>query len=301
MRHSVEFASDGITLRGWLFVPETSSQPSPAIVMIHGFSATTVMVLDHYANAFAEIGVTALLVDTRSFGFSDGDPRSQINVWGEARDYLAALDYLETLDLVDSRRMAIWGDSLSSAVGAVVAAIDDRVSAAILQVPGLGDEVKTPDPDSRRFEQIKSTVLHGDLDSLDRRVIGPLPVVAEQEGTPCFLETHSAFEWFTTFGSRPGTGWRNEATVLRLDTPVSFSPQVCVPHVGAPLLMVVADGDEMPGCDADVSRHLLTTAAGQTDLLQIEGGHFGPLYPGTHDFKLAIKHEQGFLTKHLFG
>lgn len=299
MRQQVEFASDGLTLRGSLHVPASSSQPMPAIVMIHGFSATTAMGLEHYANAFAEVGVAALLVDTRGFGLSDGEPRSQINVWGEARDYLAALDYLETLNDVDSDRIAIWGDSLSSAVAAVVTAVDERVSAAILQVPGLGDEVKTPEPDSGRFDQIKNTILQGDFDSFDRKVIGPLPVVADQMSEPCFLETQSAFDWFTTFGNQPGTGWRNEATVLRLDTPVSFSPQVCVPSIIVPILMVVADVDEMPGCDADVSRHMLTTTRGPTDLISLHEGHFGALYPDTDDFKRVIEHEREFLVQHL--
>jgi len=39
MRQDVDFDAEGVTLRGWLYVPEAQDEPAPAVVMAHGFSA----------------------------------------------------------------------------------------------------------------------------------------------------------------------------------------------------------------------------------------------------------------------
>jgi len=53
MRKDVEFNADGVTLRGWLYVPEGTKAPVPAIVMAHGFSAVKEQYLDDFAETFA--------------------------------------------------------------------------------------------------------------------------------------------------------------------------------------------------------------------------------------------------------
>jgi uncharacterized protein len=38
MRQDVEFDAEGVTLRGWLYLPDGAPGPVPTIVMAHGFS-----------------------------------------------------------------------------------------------------------------------------------------------------------------------------------------------------------------------------------------------------------------------
>jgi len=84
-RQAVEFVSGGTVVRGWLFTPDGSQGLTPAIVMVPGFSASSrFTVFDLFAEAFAEVGVAVLLVDTRGFGLSDGDPRHEINIWSRS-------------------------------------------------------------------------------------------------------------------------------------------------------------------------------------------------------------------------
>src|ERR1700759_5860531 len=62
MRKDIEFKTeDGITLRGWHYLPEKRTGKVPAIVMAHGFSAVKEMYLDRFADAFAAAGVGALV------------------------------------------------------------------------------------------------------------------------------------------------------------------------------------------------------------------------------------------------
>jgi pimeloyl-ACP methyl ester carboxylesterase len=299
-RRPGEVPGAGGTLRGWWY-PAGSGSPGPGIVMIHGFSATaTGMVADRYAERFAEAGVAALLLDPRGFGRSDGEPRHQINPWEQGRDYLAGIDFLAHHPDVDAARIGVWGDSLSGRVALVVAAVDDRVAAVVVQVPACGPSMTAPDPDGLRYSAIRQTLLNADLSEMERSVEGPLPVVSpDQLSMPSLLEPITAYRWFLTYGARYGTGWQNRATVAVLDTPEPFDAQPCMAHVSAPLLMVVAEHDEMPGANADVARAAFELAPEPKELFGIGGGHFGLLYEDEPAFETSVRAQVDFLTRYL--
>src|SRR5579875_2867225 len=101
MRRDVAFDAEGVTLRGWLYTPDSAAAPFPTVVMAHGFSAVKEMYLDRFAEAFAEAGLAALVFDNRNFGASDGTPRQEIDPWAQVRDYRHAITYARTLPEVD--------------------------------------------------------------------------------------------------------------------------------------------------------------------------------------------------------
>ena len=136
MRKDIEFKTeDGVTLRGWHYVPEGAGGPAPTIVMAHGFSAVKEMYLDRFAEAFAEAGLASIVFDNRNFGASDGEPRYEIDPWQQVRDYRDAITYAETLPETDAERIGIWGSSYSGGHVLVVGAIDRRVKCVVSQVP----------------------------------------------------------------------------------------------------------------------------------------------------------------------
>lgn len=52
-REDVEFkTSDGVTLRGWLYKPASTSTKSPCLILHHGFSALKEMDLNTFAEYF---------------------------------------------------------------------------------------------------------------------------------------------------------------------------------------------------------------------------------------------------------
>jgi len=294
----VEFLSEGSIVRGRLFSPDAEG-PTPGMAMAPGFSVTSRFpVFENYAKAIAEIGVAVLLFDYRGFGSSEGESRGEVNLWNQARDYRTAVAFLRSLDQVDHDRVGVWGVSTGTSVAAVVAATDPAIAAVVLQVPALGDGLSPPDRDGTVFEAIRETVLNADLDSFERTVIGPLPVVsADQAHDPSFVQTPTAFRWFIDNGERSGTGWSNRATFARLATPAPFDAQVCIPHISAPMLMVVGKEDEEN--DADLSRAVFETATEPKQLLNVDGGHFGVLSPDTPEFELSARTQQGFLQNYL--
>src|SRR5438132_5655583 len=114
MRRHIPFKTeDGVTLRGWLYLPDRTAGQVATVVMAHGFSAVKEMYLDRYAEVFAAAGLNALVFDNRNFGSSDGEPRQEIDPWVQVRDYRHAITYATTLPEVDANRIGVWGSSYS--------------------------------------------------------------------------------------------------------------------------------------------------------------------------------------------
>ena len=128
MRKDIAFRTeDGVTLRGWLYLPDRPTGSAPAVVMAHGFSAVKEMYLDRFAESFAAGGLGALVFDNRNFGASDGAPRQHIDPWEQVRDYRDAITFAETLSEVDASRICVWGSSYSGGHVLVLGALDRRV------------------------------------------------------------------------------------------------------------------------------------------------------------------------------
>jgi uncharacterized protein len=295
---TIEFPSEGATLRGRLYLPPEAGRASPVVVMAHGFTATvSEMTADHYAEAFRAAGFAALLYDHRNFGASDGEPRLQINKWVQARGYRDAMTFLAQRHDIDAGRMALWGDSMSAAEVIVVGAIDPRVKAVIAQVPACGDNPPPPDPDGSLFAALREKLLGGDVSGTPETTFGPLPVVScDQKGSPSLLRSLTAYRWFIEHGSRFGSRWENSATLVAPATP---SAALCAPHLRAPMCMILSPEDEMAGCNPVVARQAFASAPEPKELLEIGGGHFGLLYHPSALFEEASRVQREFLRRHL--
>jgi pimeloyl-ACP methyl ester carboxylesterase len=93
--------------------------------------------IPNVAEAFQKANITALIYDPRSVGFSDGEPRNDVDPYKQIEDYFDAITCLCNLPGVDKNRIAIWGISLSAAVALCATTYDPRVKVAIAICPAL--------------------------------------------------------------------------------------------------------------------------------------------------------------------
>jgi pimeloyl-ACP methyl ester carboxylesterase len=279
MREVELAAGDGTALRGRLYVPRgVIAGSAPGVVMSHGFSATVDMALDDYARLMCDAGLVVLAYDHRHLGASDGEPRRVINPWRQTRDQIDAIGWLAARPEVDGARIGVWGSSYSGGQVLVLGAVDPRVKAVVANVPfvGLFEGEGTAD---ERYAALRDALLDdsgaGPADATEDPV-GPFAVVTEEGAAArVFLPQPESAEWFLDRGRRPGVRWENEVWLRRAFGAVpAFDPGVAIPHLHAPLLMIVATEDDVAGTETELRAFAL--APEPKELLTIAGHHFTP-------------------------
>lgn len=293
----VEFTSDGATVRGRLYLPDR--HPAPVVVMAHGFSATISMSLDKYAERFHAQGLAVLAFDHRGHGASDGDPRGEINYWVQARGFIDAIDFVRGSEATASSPMAIWGDSMSARIALGVAALDDRVGALVCQVPAMGDQVGTADPDGTRLDAIRRFVATGPIRRQSDAWVSSAVVSPDQSTNPSALDYLTAFRWFIEYGARYGTGWTNRVVFTGPSDAPDFDPFAFAPHIGIPTLFVMSPEDESPFAVSAVARAVFEQLTGPKELVEVDGGHFGLIEHPSATFERASEAQAAWLTRTL--
>jgi dipeptidyl aminopeptidase/acylaminoacyl peptidase len=138
-RRDVEYFSDQVSIRGWLYEPGTGG-PSPAVLFCPGYSGTRYAAFyQPYIERLVSAGYAVLLSDYRGWGDSGGtrgviDPRLQTD------DLRAGISFLETVASVDAARIGLLGVSYGGGHATYVNAVDERVrTAAAISAVGDGE------------------------------------------------------------------------------------------------------------------------------------------------------------------
>lgn len=280
MRRDVEFDAEGVTLRGWHYVPDGAAGPVPTIVMAHGFSATKEMYLDRFAEAFAAAGFAALVFDNRNFGASDGEPRQEIDPWQQVQDYRHAISYALTLPETDGERIGVWGSSYSGGHVIVVGAIDRRVKCVSAQVPlisGHRNARRIVRADFVRavegmFEADRAARYRGEPPAM-------IPVVDADPMAPSALPTPDSWAWFSETGNTRAPSWKNEVTLRSVEMFWEYEPGAYLPYVSpTPLQIVVARDDHLTV--SDLAIEAIEHAREPKRLVILPGGHFDAYVDG---------------------
>src|SRR5262245_1371316 len=297
MRKDIAFKTeDGVTLRGWLYLPDRAAGRVPAVVMAHGFSAVKEMHLDRFADAFATGGLGALVFDNRNFGASDGEPRQDIDPWAQVRDYRDAITFAGTLAEVDASRIGIWGSSYSGGHVLVVGAIDRRVKCVVSQVPLISGH-----RNARRLirsDFIAAVQAQFDADRVSRyagKAPAMIPVVAADPMGPCALATADSWQWFTETGKVRAPAWRNEVTLRSVEMFTEYEPGAYIEWISpTPLMLVVAAGDHLTVSDEALAAY--NRALEPKRLVLLPDGHFDAYVKG---FDLASRPARDWFVQHL--
>ncbi len=146
-------AEDGLKIHGQLFVPRGRSSAGPALLFMHGGSRRQMMLgfhyMQYYHNAYAENqylasrGFVVLSVNYRTgimYGRAfrereKGGPRGA----EEYQDIVAAAKYLQTLPIVDTKKIGLWGGSYGGFLTAMGLARNSDIFAAGVDFHGVHD------------------------------------------------------------------------------------------------------------------------------------------------------------------
>ena len=190
----------GITLAADMYEPKDYEGKLPALAVSGPYGAVKEQSSGLYAQEMAERGFLTIAFDPSFTGESGGEPRYMTSFDINVEDFQTAVDYLISLDNVDSERVGIIGICGWGGMALQTACIDTRIKATIVstmydmsRVAGNGyyDE---QDNEEARYQQRVNLNNQRNEDyengeyALAGGVIDPLP-----ENAPEFLQGYHAY------------------------------------------------------------------------------------------------------------
>lgn len=205
----------GIILAGDLYMPRNVNGRLKALAVSGPFGATKEQASGLYAMNMAERGFIALAFDPSFTGESSGEPRRTASPDINTEDFMAAVDYLTTLDNVDAERIGIIGICGWGGIALNAASIDTRIKATIsstmydmTRVSGNGYYDQNDNEEARHNMRMSlSAQRTKDASAMAGGVVDPLP-----EDAPQFVKDY--FDYYKTprgYHKRSGNsndGWR---------------------------------------------------------------------------------------------
>ena len=150
--YPLSFEVSGERIFGMLHLPIDTSIPRPCVLMMHGFTGTSIephRLFVTMARSFADAGIAALRFDFRGSGQSEG-VFSDMTLTRELEDALAAIAVLEgRSDVIDRARTGILGLSMGGLMAALTAGTVD-VKALALWAPATPEVMLGHFTDERR-------------------------------------------------------------------------------------------------------------------------------------------------------
>jgi alpha/beta superfamily hydrolase len=123
MQKAVEIQSRGLTLRGMMHIPDGISGKIPMICIFHGFTGNKMephFIFVKLSRMLEKKGIASVRFDFGGSGESDGD-FIDMTISKELEDAENILDYVKSLEFVDTKRIGITGLSMGGAVASMLA------------------------------------------------------------------------------------------------------------------------------------------------------------------------------------
>jgi len=128
---SISWKSDGLMIRGEIYLPSGPPEPFPALILCHGIPAKVKSPDDRgyplLAERFCGEGFFVVTFNFRGAGLSEGD----FDILGWARDLEKGLNTLYLRPEVNRKRIFLMGFSGGAAVSIYVAALHKEVAAVV--------------------------------------------------------------------------------------------------------------------------------------------------------------------------
>jgi pimeloyl-ACP methyl ester carboxylesterase len=257
MRKDIEFKSEGVTVRGDFYIPEKGKAPYPALVMAGGWCYVKEIVMPHYAKFFLDEGIACLLIDYRTFGVSDGEPRQHLDPWKQIEDYKNAVSFAETLPEIDRNRIGIWGISYSGGHVLIAGATDPRVRCIVSMIPVIdGYEMLKRAHGTMGFRKLMDTLLKDRRDRFKSGANrGYIPMSAvDHHNTLSSLPWPEVYQVFTQIQKTEAPRHEHRNTIESVELCLSYTVKPFLGRIlDIPTLMIVAEGDDFTQWDQEIN------------------------------------------------
>lgn len=273
MERPVSYYSQGSRISATLYAPDDAraGQRRPGIVLCHGFTGIKELILPIYARRFAAAGYVALAFDYRGFGESEGE-RGRLIPLEQVADIRNSVTFMETIDLINSERVGLWGTSFGAANVIYTAGIDPGPKCVIAQV-GFGDGermlARRPPEEVQAVRQMirderRKRVLTGESTMID-----PLMILSDPDSIAFFQQAMKEMPQLKT-----------QIPLETAEATIEYKPESVVDRIAPRALLLIAAELDVP-TPAEEFRSLYAKAGEPKRLVVIEGiRHYDIYQPG---------------------
>ncbi|MFG2846949.1 alpha/beta hydrolase [Kitasatospora sp. NPDC048296] len=265
----VSFDSDGTTLVGTLYSPESRGR-GPAVVVLGSWTTVKEQMAAGYARWMAEAGFHALAFDPAGYGESGGRPRQLESPARKIRDVHSAVTFLGRHARVDPRRIGALGICAGAGYTAVNAANDPRVRSLALVAPWLHDAALVRDIYGGE-DGVRQKMDLG-LAARDRYELGqPADYVPAVSTTDPQAAMFGPFDYYLDAQRGAVPAWDNRFAVMSWPQWLTFDPHPAAARITAPTMIVtsrdaaIPQGSEKFHADLGGPKNLVWTEGNQFD------------------------------------
>jgi pimeloyl-ACP methyl ester carboxylesterase len=274
------------------FYRPKSVQKPGVIIMAHGLACLRQFKLVQFAQRFAQAGHAVVLFDYRYWGGSTGRPRELVSLQAQLEDWRTMLMHVAQRKSIDSRKIVLWGISLSAGYVLDIASENKNIQAVIALNPFVdGAESAKQYP----LQLLPKALKISSQDYMGAKVgMQPksLPVVSEQE--LCFVPVAGAYEGYQSI-LHSDYYWSGEIPARVFFNLIRYRPMQNLRRIAVPVLYIASKQDSL--IPLEISREAATNIAPYADYHEWEMRHFD-IYHGKW-FEKAVAVQLDFLNQHI--
>ncbi|GAA5009199.1 alpha/beta hydrolase [Acinetobacter puyangensis] len=285
------FQSEQEIIAADFYRPKLLKTPA-VIVMAHGLAAERSFGLAVFAKRFAQAGYAVVVFDYRNFGGSTGKPRGLVSIRQQLQDWENVLLQLQKRRDINTRKVVLWGTSLSGGHVLSLAPQCKYVQAVITQVPYIdGQESLKIYP--KKYLTRLSRIVAKDFMSKQLGLEPHTIAVIAESGIRCFASPDSYSGFLSIV---PQHVERIEEIPARIMFSLSrYRPILAVRKITVPVCLLAATQDQI--VPIEITRLCVTNLAPFVQYHEFPVGHFD-VYHGQW-FEKNISMQIDFLHQHI--
>ncbi len=271
-RSPVTYKSEGLTIAAHLYRPPNArdGERTPGIVMPGPISSVKEETVPHYAQRLSDAGYTVLTFDPRSYGESEGAPRSYYDPNRVIEDIVNGVGYLLTRQDIDPERLGLVGICFGGGLTISAAARDKRIKAVSSVVGGynIGGSFQLL-MGAEGFANYYRKV--NDLVQKQRETgeVQYIPTIAHELSADipvAFMAGEEAYIYYDRYGKTEASNWSYQTMAQSLEPYFIYST---IPHAPlvAPAPLQIVHGTRDLFCFPDFAQAVYDAATGPKELV----------------------------------
>ncbi len=271
--------------------PKTELPPG-VIIMAHGFACLRQFKLVQFAKRFAQAGYAVVLFDYRYWGGSTGRPRELVSIQEQLSDWRTMLMHVSQRKSINSRKIVLWGISLSAGYVLELASENKNIQAVIAQNPFIdGAETAKNFP----LNLLPKALKISSQDYMGAKVgMSPRTLAVADPSGLCFVQTPDAYAGYQSI-IHPDYYWSGQVPARVFFNLIRYRPIQNLRKIAVPVLYIASKNDSLIPIES--SREAATNIAPYVEYYEWDMAHFD-IYRGTW-FEKAVAKQLDFLNQHV--